>query len=119
MSLLSDYRSKRDALRALQEELAKLENDDKLKAELAFEEKLRALLNEYGKSLKDVIALLDPSAAAAIPRARAAAGKGRALKRYVNPYTQEVVETKGGNHKVLKQWREKWGAAVVDSWLQG
>lgn len=118
MSLLNDYRNKRDALRALQEELAKLESDEKLKKEIAFEEKLRALLNEFGKTVKDVVELLDPNAGSTRKRSAAPAGKGRAMKRYVNPHTKEVVETKGGNHKVLKVWREKWGAAAVDSWLE-
>lgn len=37
---------------------------------------------------------------------------------YKNPNTDEVVETKGGNHKVLKAWREQYGVEAVDSWLQ-
>ncbi|MBN0809937.1 DNA binding protein, partial [Pseudomonas aeruginosa] len=42
----------------------------------------------------------------------------RALKRYKNPNNGEVVETKGGNHKVLKAWKEQYGAETVESWLQ-
>ncbi|MCS9086840.1 transcriptional regulator, partial [Pseudomonas aeruginosa] len=34
------------------------------------------------------------------------------------PDTGEVVETKGGNHKVLKAWKEQYGAQTVDGWLQ-
>jgi len=30
----------------------------------------------------------------------------------------EVVETKGGNHKILKAWKEKHGAEKVEGWLQ-
>lgn len=120
MSLLSDYRSKRDALRALQEELSKLENDEKLKGELAFEEELRALLNKHGKSVKDVIALFEPAATPAEggKRKRAGAGKPRALKRYVNPHDGSVVETAGANHATLKLWRVQYGKDVVNSWLQ-
>lgn len=29
-----------------------------------------------------------------------------------------LVETKSGNHKVLKAWKEKSGAAKVEEWLQ-
>ncbi|MGY8832516.1 MAG: DNA binding protein, partial [Pseudomonadales bacterium] len=37
---------------------------------------------------------------------------------YKNPNNGEVVETKGGNNKVLKAWKAEHGAAVVDGWLQ-
>lgn len=39
----------------------------------------------------------------------------RKLKRYHNPHTDEFIETKGGNHKTLKEWREKW-PDEVESW---
>lgn len=42
----------------------------------------------------------------------------RQLKRYLNPNTNEVVETKGGNHKILKEWKTQFGAELVESWLQ-
>jgi hypothetical protein len=28
----------------------------------------------------------------------------------------EVIETKGGNHKTLKEWKAKWGGDVVEGW---
>jgi hypothetical protein len=28
-----------------------------------------------------------------------------------------VIETKGGNHKELKAWKEKYGADTVESWV--
>ena len=31
--------------------------------------------------------------------------------------TGEVVETKGGNHKTLKEWKAEHGSAIVESWL--
>ncbi|OTH38125.1 transcriptional regulator, partial [Pseudomonas aeruginosa] len=40
------------------------------------------------------------------------------VKVYRNPETGEVVETKGGNHRVLKSWKEQHGAKTVNSWLQ-
>jgi hypothetical protein len=36
---------------------------------------------------------------------------------YKNPHTGEVVETKGGNHKGLKEWKAEHGSATVESWL--
>ncbi|EPW3021318.1 histone-like nucleoid-structuring protein, MvaT/MvaU family, partial [Pseudomonas aeruginosa] len=44
--------------------------------------------------------------------------KPRALKVYKNPHSGEVVETKGGNHGVLKAWKQEYGAETVESWLQ-
>lgn len=76
------------------------------------------MLGEYGYSLRNVIAILDPQAARPAASASAAqvTQKPRQLKRYKNPHNDEVVEAKGGNHKVLKEWMSKYGAEVVESW---
>lgn len=95
--------------------------DFRLQAEMKLETKLRALLGEYGYSLRDVIALLDPQAAGRKSAPAIAPVKGtrkaRDLKVFKNPHTGEIVETKGGNHKLLKAWKAEHGAAEVDSWL--
>lgn len=119
MSLINEYRATEEAIKELQERLKSLEQDDKLKKELEFEEKLRALMASYGKSLRDVIALLDPDAKLSkSPRTAKATGSKRArkVKQYKNPHTGEVIETKGGNHKTLKEWKAKWGAEAVEGW---
>ncbi|HDS1725598.1 DNA binding protein [Pseudomonas putida] len=119
MSKLAEFRA---AERALQEQIAQLEalkSDTGLKKEIEFESKLKVLMESYGKGLKEIIAILDPAPigrrqekTVAIPR------RPRALKRYKNPHSGEVVETKGGNHRVLKEWKVEYGAATVESWLQ-
>ncbi|RMT06062.1 hypothetical protein ALP54_03459 [Pseudomonas amygdali pv. lachrymans] len=43
--------------------------------------------------------------------------KARVVKTYKNPHNGEEVQTKGGNHKVLKEWKAKWGGAVVETWV--
>ncbi|WP_259757254.1 histone-like nucleoid-structuring protein MvaT [Pseudomonas sp. GCEP-101] len=119
MSLINEYRATEEAIKELQERLKSLEQDDKLKKELEFEEKLRALMASYGKSLRDVIALLDPDAKLSkSPRAAktTATKRARKVKQYKNPHTGEVIETKGGNHKTLKEWKAKWGAEAVEGW---
>ncbi|TFH86680.1 H-NS histone [Billgrantia azerbaijanica] len=120
MSLLSEFIQKEQQLKRLQEEMEKLQNDDRLKAELAFKEKLEALMREYGKSAADVIQLLDPQAGAK-PATKAPTGSGgrrkRKLKIYKNPNTGEVVETRGGNQKTLKAWKDEYGSEIVESWL--
>lgn len=119
MSLISEYRATEEAIKELQERLKSLSADDKLKKELEFEEKLRTLMGSYGKSLRDILALLDPDAKLSkAPRAAKATGSKRArkVKQYKNPHNGEVIETKGGNHKTLKEWKAKWGADTVESW---
>ncbi|WP_375740028.1 histone-like nucleoid-structuring protein MvaT [Pseudomonas boanensis] len=121
MSLINEYRATEEAIKELQERLKSLSQDDKLKKELEFEGKLRTLMGEYQKSLRDVIALLDPDARVSkAPRTGKAAAttskRARKVKQYKNPNTGEVIETKGGNHKTLKEWKAKWGADTVEGW---
>jgi len=121
MSLINEYRSTQEAIEELQARLKNLAEDSNLQKELDFEKQLRKLMGDYGKSLRDINAILDPSSRAL--KARAAAGRPafgskrqRKLKQYKNPNTGEVIETRGGNHRVLKEWKNKWGGDVVESW---
>lgn len=38
------------------------------------------------------------------------------VKLYKNPHTGDVIETRGGNHTVLKKWKSTYGGAVVEGW---
>lgn len=121
MSIIQEYRQLEDTIRELTERLNSLSNDDKLKKELEFEEKLRALMEQHGKSPKQVIAILDPdntgTASARNARTGAPAKRARKVKQYKNPHNGETIETKGGNHKTLKAWKEQYGAETVESWM--
>ncbi|UVM47729.1 DNA binding protein [Pseudomonas sp. B21-015] len=119
MSRLAEYRKLEQQLAAQLAELESMKSDSGLKKEMEFESKLRALLGEYGYSLKNVINLLDPQAGRRAPVAESKSGtrKPRQVKIYKNPNTGEVVETKGGNHKTLKEWKAKYGSDTVESWL--
>jgi hypothetical protein len=123
MSKLAEFRQLE---RHLADQLAALEamkGDKGLEKEIEFEGKLRDLLGEYSKSLKDVISILEPQASnkgfkgSKAATEEKATRKPRALKTYTNPHTGEVVETKGGNHKQLKTWKAEHGADEVESWL--
>lgn len=101
-------------------ELETLKNDSGLKREIEFEKKLRGLLAEYGFSVHNIVAILDPQSSSR--RAPAVAEtkvtpKARTIKVYKNPHSGEVVETKGGNHKTLKEWKAKYGSETVEGWL--
>ena len=120
MSRLAEFRALEQQLAAQLAELETLKNDDGLKREIEFEQKLRNLLGEYGYSLRNIIAILDPQASRRAPAAtesKAGSRKPRQVKIYKNPHTGEVVETKGGNHKTLKEWKAKHGSATVEYWL--
>ncbi|NBA98038.1 histone-like nucleoid-structuring protein, MvaT/MvaU family [Pseudomonas sp. R5(2019)] len=119
MSKLAEFRA---AEKALKEQLAQLEtlkNDAGLKREIEFEQKLVGLMKTYDKSLADITAILSPtpktaSKAAAAPKTR----RARVVKVYENPHTGELIETKGGNHRGLKAWKQQYGAATVESWVR-
>lgn len=122
MSRLAEFRA---AEKALQEQLAQLEvmkNDAGLKREIEFEQKLLGLMKEYDKSLRDIIALLDPAktspsrtaAPAAAPKTR----RARVVKVYENPHSGELIETKGGNHRGLRAWKDQYGADTVEGWVR-
>lgn len=119
MSKAAEYRALE---RQIAEQLAALEalkGSSALQTELEFEDKLRSLLDEYGMSLRNIINILDPQAGLGQVQVSAKAPrKEREVKRYHNPHTGEVVETKGGNHKVLKEWKAEHGSQEVESWLQ-
>lgn len=120
MSLINEYRATEDAIKELQARLANLQQDEGLKKEMEFEEKLRALMGHYSKSLKDIIGMLDPQAGktrSTKPAADKTPRRARQVKQYKNPHNGEVIETKGGNHRTLKEWKEKWGGPVVEGWV--
>lgn len=118
MSLVQEYRATENAIKELQERLAKMQESDGLKKEIEFEQKLRDLMGEYGKGLRDIVSALDPSAASVKTKPLAKTGRApREVKRFKNPHNGEIVETKGGNHKTLKLWKAEYGADTVNSWL--
>ena len=120
MSLLNEYIQKEQQLKQLQEDLQRLEGDQRLQSELEFKAKLEALMNEFGKRAGDVIALLEPTAdqRSAKTTASGNARRKRRLKIYKNPNTGEVIETRGGNHKGLRSWKDQYGDETVESWLE-
>ncbi|MCQ4345973.1 DNA binding protein [Pseudomonas stutzeri] len=123
MSLINEYRTTEAAIKKLQDRLQALQQDDKLQKELEFETRLRELMAEYGKALPDILALLDAEGKVAKagrpPRAEkteAPTKRTRKVKQYQNPHTGETIQTKGGNHKTLKEWKATWGNETVESW---
>ncbi|MFN3580434.1 MAG: histone-like nucleoid-structuring protein MvaT [Pseudomonas sp.] len=121
MSSLQEFRNLQNTIRELTDRMNSLSSDSKLKQEIEFEEKVRALMAQYDKSLKDVVAILDPdnklTQGGKTSKASGGTKRARKVKQYKNPNTGEIIETKGGNHKELKAWKEKYGAEKVESWV--
>ncbi|WP_409272791.1 histone-like nucleoid-structuring protein, MvaT/MvaU family [Pseudomonas sp. KCJK9111] len=121
MSRLAEFRKLEQTLAAQLAELESMKNDAGLKKEIEFEQKLRSLLESYGFSLRHVVEILDPQAGSRRgPIATAVvkpARKARSVKIYKNPHNGELIETKGGNHKLLKEWKQQYGAGEVESWV--
>jgi len=118
-SLITKYTAMEQQIQHLKEEMAKLESDQRLQKELEFKDRLVSLMNEFDKSAADVFALLDPSGAASKKNGSShqTQRRKRKLKVYKNPTTGEVIETRGGNQKTLKAWKEEFGDETVESWL--
>jgi hypothetical protein len=120
-SVLSDYLKKEQLLKQLQEELQELQGNSELKKELEFKERLQELMTEHGKLARDVCVILDPSYRNTPAKSDKGVSKDgrkkRLLKVYKNPHTGEVVETRGGNHKVIQAWKAEFGNEEVVSWI--
>lgn len=120
MSRIAEYKALEAKLAEQLRQLDALKSDNALQQELEFENKLRALMDEYGINLRTLISILDPqpSTSTAKPAGKTGNRAERKVKVYKHPETGEIVETKGGNHKLLKSWKGEYGADVVESWLQ-
>ncbi|EKT4451386.1 DNA binding protein [Pseudomonas putida] len=120
MSRLAEFRQLEQKLAAQLAELEAMKGSSELQHEIEFETKLRDLLAKYGFSLRDIINLLDPQSGrrtAATAVVEKAPRRARQVKKYKNPHSGEVIETKGGNHRQLKEWKAEYGSDEVESWL--
>lgn len=117
-SRLAEFTRKQAELHRLEKEIEALKSNPEMVREMEFKEKLDELMSDYGKKSKDVVALLQPDASADGSNGETGKRAKRKLKKYRNPNTGEVVETRGGNHKTLKEWKAEYGSETVESWLE-
>lgn len=121
MSKLAEYCQLERHLADQMAALDAMKGDKGLEKEIKFETKLRALLGEYKRSLRDVVAILDPKSLSKSRRISVepekATRKPRSLRTYKNPHNGEMIQTKGGNRSVLKYWKAQYGSDIVESWL--
>lgn len=106
----------------LEKELKSIENSAAFKKENAIKRALTSLMKKHGCSKNDLIALLQEDGSEPVrhgKKAETTTRKPRKLKIFKNPKTGETVETRGGNHKVLKAWKAKYKLKNIDDWLVG
>lgn len=120
MSRLAKYRQLEKRIAQQTVDLDALRNDPSLVREIEFETKLQGLLAQYGKSLQDIISIIEPGTE---PKSEAArlerrTRRARQVKVYRNPLTGEIVESKGGNNKLLGAWKAQFGHDEVESWVK-
>lgn len=116
MDKIAQLKRKQTQLDKLTKEVETLQKSKDIQKEMAFAQELDKLLRKYGKTVDDInkSPAVKKRAVAAKTRTR----KRRKLKVYVNPHTKEKIETRGGNHNVLKAWKAEHGAEVVEGWLK-
>jgi hypothetical protein len=104
----------------LEKELKSIENSVAFKKENAVKRALANLMKKHSCSQSDLIALLQADESEPSKRRKKPAAtkrKPRKLKVFKNPETGETVETRGGNHKVLKAWKAQYKLSNIDDWL--
>lgn len=126
MAAILDYLS-------LMSKMEKIENDASLEKDARFYQEFVALKAQYNFTATDVLRLLRPVDSVASPSlindlfdvilsedrlAAAETSIPKPLRRYRNPHTGEVVETRGSNHCRLRAWKHQYGAEVLPAWRE-
>jgi hypothetical protein len=113
--------SKVQELRSIEAQLAELtarqaELQPEVAGQIEFFEKVKKTCDDRGISRRELALDLCPELAKGMPSSEVKTRKARSVKQYKNPNTGELIETKGGNHKGLKEWKTQYGNDVVESW---
>ena len=104
----------------LEKELKSIESSVAFKKENTVKRALTNLMKKHGYSKSDLIALLQSDGSVPVKSRKKPAAKTRKprkLKVFKNPETGETVETRGGNHKVLKSWKVQYNLESIDDWV--
>ena len=107
-------------LAQIEKELKSIERSAAFKKEKAISRALYNLMKKHGCSKNDLISILRGDSESPAKRSEALlkkTRKPRKLKIFKNPNTGETVETRGGNHNVLKAWKSEYNLANIDEWL--
>ena len=107
-------------LAQIEKELKSIERSAAFRKENAIVRALNNLMKKHGCSKSDLVSILQDDVKVPAKRSVALSAKTRKprkLKVFKNPHTGETVETRGGNHKVLKAWKNEYKLTNIDEWL--
>ena len=108
------------ALDKLKKEIANLEQSESYKNEQSLIRGVEKLLNKFGKTKVELVEFLSNEKTSKTTSKKVESTntrKRRKLKIYKNPLTNEIIETRGGNHKVLKAWKGQYPAQNIEEWI--
>ena len=108
------------ALAKLKKEIENLEKSESYKNEQSLIRNVERLLHKFGKTKAELIAYLSHGKTTKVTTKKAESTntrKRRKLKIYQNPLTNETIETRGGNHKILKAWKDQYPTQNIEEWI--
>ena len=120
MTISSKKAALEQQLARIEKELKSIERSAAFKKENAISRALNNLMKKHGCSKNDLISILQDDSGSPAKRSVASSSKTRKprkLKVFKNPDTGETVETRGGNHKVLKAWKSDYNLVNINEWL--
>jgi len=110
------------AIAKLKKEINNLEKSEPYKNEQSLIRGVEKLLNKFGKTKAELVEFLSDGTTTQTAAKKATSKstrKQRKLKIYKNPLTNETIETRGGNHKVLKAWKAQYPTQNIEEWIIG
>lgn len=114
-SLVAQRNSLIEQRDALERQIQSLTKDADAITEIC--NQVKQMAKDSGVSVQEIAYALAPDLSSINRTAEAPSqSKKRAVKIYHNPHNGEKIETKGGNHKILKQWKAQYTPSVVESW---
>ncbi|CAO1670490.1 histone-like nucleoid-structuring protein, MvaT/MvaU family [Salinicola sp. NYA28a] len=119
MTFLSQYLRTQAQVQKLRLELDVMRRNARLAHDLEMREKVLTIVADYGRDIDDLAAIVDLERGyhhRPLPRYQPS-GAHSPMLVYKNPHTGRVIETRGQNHRELKQWKQAYGTDVVLSWL--
>jgi len=78
-------------------------------------------MRKYGCLKNDLISILQSDSSASAKGTGSSSTRTRQprkIKVFKNPITDATVENRGGNHKILKAWKNDYDLADINEWLE-
>lgn len=120
MSKISELSKIELEMGRLRQEADALRNSPTLQKEIQLRDEINEMLNRHEKKPEYLLELFPQLRENTIkPTSGRSNRRTPKLKIYLNPHTQERIETRGGNQKQLKEWKAQHGSETVEGWVVG